>query len=71
MSDLTKTYTTVTGFTGNIRQVAGTRPTDSDAAGLAAGDMYLDTTNLKLGIYSGSQWVETHLTTTSTSTTTS
>jgi len=70
MSKYTETTTTVTDLIGTFRTGAS-RPTNIDAAGLKAGDVYINTTDKKIGIYDGSQWFEHVLTTTSTSTSTS
>lgn len=70
MSNLSDTNTHVTDLIGIFR-TGTTRPTDIDTAGLKAGDVYINTTDKKLCVYSGSQWVEYALTTTSTSSSTS
>jgi len=67
MSKYTETYTTVTGLKGIFR-TGTSKPTDSGVAGLKAGDVFINTTTKKISVYSGSQWADAQLTTTSTST---
>jgi len=70
MSNLTDNKTTVTSITGKFRTGA-TAPTDSDAAGIQNGDVYVNTTSKTFHIWCNGQWISDNLTTTSTSTSTS
>ena len=69
MSELTDNKTSVTSITGKFR-TGTTAPTDSDAAGIQAGDVYINTDDKTIHFYDGSKWITDRLTTTSTSTST-
>lgn len=66
MSDQASTH--ITALAGSTQE-GKTQPTDQDAAGLAAGEMFVNTNNMNMQITTTtSSWRQTRFTTTSTTT---